>query len=567
MALDSYRRKRDFARTPEPSGAEDDPADSIHGSEGPVFVVQKHDASQLHYDFRLEIEGVLKSWAVPKGPVPDPSIKRLAMEVEDHPLSYGSFEGIIPEGEYGGGTVMLWDRGTWVPAGDPAKAYRDGRLEFELRGEKLRGSWLLVRTGRNRRGKAKWLLFKRSDDEARPGSGDALLEERALSVASGRSLPEIARDRSRTWSSSEEDGGEDAEAGAGAPAPDPRDVEGARRADQPPDIAPQLATLVKAAPDGPDWLHEIKFDGYRVLCRVEGGAARLVTRNGKDWTDRFPRVARAAAAIRARALIDGEVVMLDRGGRSDFQALQNAQGSSSESMFLYAFDLPWLDGWDLRRVPLERRKELLAELLEGGPAVIRYSEHVRGTGPAFHETACARGLEGIISKRVDAPYSGGRGRSWVKVKCLRRQEFVVVGWTDPSGSREGLGSLLLATNDAAGRLRYAGRVGTGFTRATLADLTRKLAPLERKTSPVSDPPRGAQARGVHWVRPKLIAEVAFTEWTHDDVIRHPAFHGLREDKERDEIVRERERTVPEPKKKRAPEEGPTRGVKRGVRDR
>ncbi len=540
MDIETYRAKRDFRRTPEPSGKE---ASARVSAEKLSFVVQKHDASHLHYDFRLELDGVLKSWAVPKGPVPDPAVKRLAMEVEDHPLSYGEFEGVIPEDEYGGGTVMLWDSGTWTPAGDPAEGYRSGRLEFELHGEKLRGAWNLIRTGQDRRGRAKWLLFKRSDAHARRGSGDALLEEEPASVASGRSLEEIASVRRRIWSAAE--GGATGAAPAAGRRPDPSGLDGARRAAKPPDLAPQLATLVDEVPAGGEWLHEIKHDGYRVLCHTGPEGVRLVTRNGKDWSDRFPRVARAAAGIAAPAVIDGEVVVLDEDGHSDFQALQNAQGTSPESMFLYAFDLLWLDGWELRRMPLERRKGLLAELLGDASGVVRYSDHVRGAGEDFFAAACERGLEGIISKRADSAYSAGRGRSWVKVKCGRRQEFVVVGWTDPSGSRVGLGSLVLAVNDDDGRLVYAGRVGTGFTTDTLRELSTRLAPLERKTPPVVDPPRGAKARGIHWVTPRLVAEVAFSEWTADGVVRHPSFQGLREDKEPDRIVREAAHDAPE----------------------
>jgi len=549
MSLDTYRKKRDFRKTPEPTGGKAS-ADALR------FVIQKHDASHLHYDFRLELDGVLKSWAVPKGPVPDPSVKRLAMQVEDHPIDYGDFEGTIPKGEYGGGTVMLWDRGTWEPIGDPHKGLRKGRLDFELHGEKLNGRWTMVRSG-GEPDKPKWLLFKRTDEHARD-DGDALLEEASRSVATGRSLAEIAGADDRVWSGRKKGGGR--KAAKQKPRLDASDVEGTKSTKSMPKAKAQLATLVDAAPDGEDWLHEIKFDGYRLLVRIEGGKAQLLTRNDKDWTDRFPRIARALSALPAEgALIDGEAVILDEAGRSDFQALQNAQGESGRTdMFFFAFDLLWLNGVDLRRAPQLERKEMLRQVVEAAPAVVRYSDHVVGNGPAFHAQACETGLEGIISKRADAPYTGGRGKSWLKVKCLQRQEFVVIGWTEPEGSRTGLGSLVLAVHDGDGGnrgnrgngggrppLRYAGRVGTGFTQETLRDLAERLEPLARKTPPVEGAPKSARGRRVHWVEPELVAEVEFTEWTGDGVVRHPSFKGLREDKREEEVVREEPRGTPD----------------------
>jgi len=555
--LARYRRRRDFARTPEPVGRE-----RSTRRDGASFVVQKHRASHLHYDLRLEWDGVLLSWAIPKGPVPDPEVRRLAIRTEDHPLEYGGFEGVIPEGEYGGGTVMVWDRGQWTPEGDPGAGLAKGHLDFGLAGEKLTGRWTLVRTrgdggpdaggeGGAAGAKEQWLLIKRSGPDARPGSGDALLEERPLSVLSGRSMDEIAEDRQRVWSSQSPGGGPAAHGASEASGtPDPSRAPGARKAalpERPP--PPQLATLVKAPPHGDDWLHEIKLDGYRLLCRLgpgakggDAGRVRLITRGGQDWTRRFGRIARALSTLPVDgALLDGEAVVLGASGRSDFQALQNAMDSGERTdLFFFAFDLLHLDGWDLGRTPLEERKALLEELLLGAPSVLRYSGHVVGGGAAFHREACRMGLEGVISKRAGSPSLPGRGRDWVKVKCLRRQEFVVVGWTEPEGARSALGSLVLGVHDEGGRLIYAGRVGTGFTARTLGQLRQRLEPLARKTPPVRGAPRSARGRVVHWVSPTLVAEVAFTEWTSDGAVRHPSFQGLREDKDPREVVRERE---------------------------
>lgn len=544
--LDTYRNMRDFRATPEPSGGR-----AATRDDGLSFVVQKHDASRLHYDFRLEWHGVLLSWAVPKGPVPDPSVKRLAIRTEDHPIDYGGFEGVIPREQYGGGTVMLWDRGTWIPEGRVDADLEKGHLDFTLHGEKLSGRWSLIRTGAEGK-KERWLLFKRRDDEARPDSGDALLGERELSVASGRSMGEIAADRLRIWRGRGEGGGTDAArpASGGAGRVDASTLPGARAAPLPDAVMPQLATLVNAAPDSQHWLHEIKLDGYRLLCRIGEARpgerdVRLLTRKGNDWTERFPRIARAAGELPvADALLDGEAVVLDRQGKSDFQALQQALGTTGRGdLFFYAFDLLHLDGYDITRSPLSARKAALEWLMERATAVIRYSDHVTGRGPGFLAEACRMGLEGIISKRAGAPYSAGRGKDWLKLKCLERQEFVVVGWTEPSGSRTGLGALVLGVHED-GALVYAGRVGTGFTMRMAERLRARLEPLGRKTAPVKRAPGGARGREIHWVRPELVAEVQFMEWTADGVIRHPSFQGLREDKAPWDIVRERKEEVP-----------------------
>lgn len=540
MALQEYKRKRDFRKTPEPAGKA--PRKKPKKS-GPSFVIQKHDATRLHYDFRLEMEGVLRSWAVPKGPSLDPAEKRLAVHVEDHPIEYGDFEGIIPEGQYGGGTVLLWDRGIWHPDGDPVKAYQKGHIKFRLEGEKLHGGWHLVRLQGDRAGnnKENWLLFKDKDEKARPGSGDAVVEEHPESVESGLSLEEVAANPERVWQSKPK--GKAKKLRPARPAVDPSTLPSARKGKLPTTVAPQLATLVSGPPRGDEWIHELKFDGYRVFCKLVAKDVRVITRNGKDWTDRFASIAAAVAKIPVSdAVLDGEVAVLLPDGTTSFQALQKTLSNDGRKsgLVFFAFDLLSLDGYDLRAVPLLQRKEALAKLLQvgiGEDGTLRYSDHVQGGGEEFYRHACGYGLEGIISKRIDVPYRSGRGGDWVKVKCLKRQELVIVGFTDPEGSRSGLGALLLAVNEG-GELVNAGKVGTGFDTRTLVDLRKRLDKLERKTPAFKNPPRGAEARCSHWVEPKLVAEVAFAEWTDEGILRHPTFQGLREDKSPDEIVRE-----------------------------
>ena len=542
MALETYRKKRNFHATPEPRGRA-----VRRRSRDLSFVIQKHRASRLHYDFRLELNGVLLSWAVPKGPSLDPGVKRLAMHVEDHPIEYGEFEGVIPPKQYGSGTVLLWDRGTWKPREDPATGYRKGRLKFELNGKKLRGGWMLVRSGGrkyNGDGDKAWLLFKERDQYARPADEASIVDDEPASVASGRTLEEIARDADRVWQSSKSVAA-NVKAGAirrrkARPRAQASSVRGARAAPSPEFIEPQLATLVKESPAGDDWVHEIKLDGYRMICRLEHGKVRMYSRNRNEWTSKFPGIAEALARLPVEsAWIDGEVVVLQKNGVSSFQALQNALSARpAANLHFYAFDLPYLDGHDLRQAPLVERKRLLERLLAGAPAALHYSPHVQGQGREFYEQGCRLKLEGVIAKRADAPYLSGRGRAWVKVKCIQRQEMVIGGYTDPEGARTGLGALLLGVYEPGGKLRYSGRVGTGFNEATLKDLRRRLEKLEQDTAPFHNPPRGWEARGAHWVKPELVGEVAFTEWTHAGTLRHPSFQGLRLDKKPREVVRE-----------------------------
>ena len=540
MGLQSYNQKRNFSVSPEPRGKK-------AKSGGSSFVIQKHAARRLHYDFRLEMEGVLKSWAVTRGPSLVPGEKRLAVHVEDHPLDYGGFEGTIPEGNYGAGAVLLWDRGIWEPIGDPQKAYRKGHMEFELKGEKLEGRWHLVRMANHDGEKREnWLLIKGEDEFAR-AEGDAdILEEMPQSVSSGRLIEELqgkkaqARTSRKTAPKSSPQATPSDKELNGSPSAEPVKLKGARKKAMPDFVEPQLATLVKSAPTGKRWLHEIKLDGYRLQARVEEGRVRLLTRAGLDWTHKFGKdiVAVLEKLPVSRALIDGEIVVNGGSGASDFSLLQQdlSEGRSDRFVF-FAFDLLYLNGADLTAVPLADRKKALQGLLDGAGEALRYSEHVTDEGGLVLKHACRLSLEGIISKVSDAPYRSGRGRDWVKSKCSARQEFVVAGYVPSSVSSKAIGSLVMGYYED-GKLRHAGRVGTGYSSKVAQSLFRQLDTLRVEKSPFDEKLTAVERKDAVFVKPELVAEVEFRGWTADSHIRHAAFRGLREDKQAKDIVRE-----------------------------
>ena len=517
LDIETYNRKRDFSKTGEPRGRK------LKGK-GDSFVVQKHDASRLHWDFRLELDGVLKSWAVPKGPSLDPDEKRLAMRTEDHPLDYGDFEGTIPKGEYGGGTVMLWDQGRWIPepSKDPRKTIEEGHLHFTLEGDRMKGEWVMFRLKPRPGEKAEpWMLKKVTDEYADAGDGDALVDNCMTSVATGRTMAEIATGE-HEWRSNRggKKGGRVKRTASSAP---------------PPFQEPQLATLVDEVPTGNSWIHEYKYDGYRLLLAVGDGVATAWTRNGKDWSDKFKSLVKAAARLPAGCLLDGEAVALDAKGKPNFQLLQSTlKDPKGANLAFYAFDLLVDRGEDVKRLPNIERKERLASLLHGAASPIIYGDHVVGRGEALFNEVCKQGGEGIVSKRAAAPYRGTRTRDWLKVKCIQRQEFVVIGWSE-SDKRIGFRSLLLAAKDR-GKLTYVGKVGTGFTASLIEDLVEKMQPLAVVKAPLEVP--RADRKGAHWIKPELVAEIAFSEFTDDGILRHPSFIGLREDKPASKVVRE-----------------------------
>ncbi|CAI8909996.1 DNA ligase D [Pseudomonas brassicacearum] len=534
--LDDYNRMRNFAATPEPAAKRSrKSAKTAHALQ---FCIQKHDASRLHYDFRLELDGALKSWAVPKGPSLDPKAKRLAVHVEDHPLDYATFEGNIPEGHYGAGDVIVWDRGVWIPQDDPYEAYEKGRLKFELQGEKLSGLWNLVRT--HMPGKQEqWFLIKHQDQAARPESEYDVVQAEPNSVLSDRTL--VPKRRGKAAAAKAVKQPEKAVQAKSPRGAAKTTLSGAVAGPLPDTLKPELATLVESAPDG-EWLYEIKFDGYRVMARIEHGDVRLLTRNGHDWTHKLPRQAEALAELGLEsAWLDGEMVVANDQGVPDFQALQNAfEAGSSGKIAYYLFDMPYLNGMDLRKVPVQERRAALAAVLEPNESpLLRFSDAFEETPEALLNSACQMQMEGLIGKRIGSAYVSRRSNDWIKLKCKNRQEFVVVGFSDPKGARSAFGALLLGLHDAdSGQLRYAGKVGTGFNETTLKSIYQQLLPLETKKAAVVNPPSGYEAKGVHWLEPTLLAEVAFAEMTKDGSVRHAVFHGLRNDKPAKDITQE-----------------------------
>lgn len=546
----TYRAKRDFAATPEPAPA------ARRGGKRLRFVVQKHDARRLHWDFRLELDGVLLSWAVPKGPSLDPADKRLAVRVEDHPLDYADFHGTIPAGNYGAGTVAIWDAGTWAPLGDPAADLAAGELKFSLRGARLAGGFVLVRMKpRGRETAENWLLIKEHDAAEQPGADAAALEARPgpkPKKVPEKAKPAPVRRAEAAAAPLARPGTVTAPKPEAAPRKPPADAPaaGAIQGVLPDSQKPMLATLVEEPPAGPEWLSEVKFDGYRLLVRKHGRDVRLITRNGLDWSAKLPEVVRAVARLKPdKLLLDGELVALRPDGLSSFAALQAAlaRGGDRKGLFLYLFDLLHLDGWDLRPSRLADRKAALKPL-DAWRGALRYSDHLEGETPRIRRQACAMGLEGILCKRADSPYRATRGRDWVKVKCQGRDEFIILGWTPPAGARQGLGALHLGFHDETGALHYIGGVGTGFSDQELALLRRRLGRL------ASTPPEGMLLAGdppdpaINWVRPELVGEVQYIGWTGFGRLRHATWLGLRADKVPEEVVRD----IPHPEEARMP---------------
>lgn len=525
--LHFYRKKRNFSLTIEPSGA---PVPESRPVEGARFVVQKHAASRLHYDFRLELGGVLVSWAVPKGPSLDPADKRMAIHVEDHPLAYADFEGTIPPKQYGAGTVIVWDRGRWAPQGDPGEALARGKLVFELHGQKLKGLWELVKIAKPGDRQEPWILFKKRDHFARPRAEFDVISALPDSVVSAPIAPPNAEAEPASEAEAEE-------------------------AELPIRMPPQLATLASGAPPVGRWLYEIKFDGYRLLCRIERGQARLLTRGGHDWSKKMPGlVAELEALGLDSAWLDGEIVVLDSAGLPNFNALQKSfeRAASAQPIDYFLFDAPYLEGRDLRRLPLARRRAALESILGRGAGThLRLSQGFTEEPNSLLHSACRMGLEGVIAKHLDSPYFNGRTDTWLKFKCRQRQEFVICGYTDRSDGSAQVGSLILGVHEPSGQWVSVGSVGTGWSSAEAASLKKKLTKLETAAPPFervpkTGPRKRRPANTERWVEPKLVAEVEFAETTPDGQVRHATYLGLRDDKAADEVRRERARATESP---------------------
>ncbi len=549
--LERYREMRDFSKTAEPSGKEHAASTAKTGSL--PFVIQKHAATRLHYDFRLGLHGVLKSWAVTKGPSYVPGDKRLAVQVEDHPMEYGGFEGTIPKGQYGGGTVMLWDEGTWEPLGDADASLAKGNLKFILHGKKLQGKWVLVRMGGKAANEAKpnWLLIKEHDEYEQTAQDEPIVEKEPDSVLTHRDMEAIARDGDHVWQSNRpETSSGDKKGVPFAPA----ELPGKKEA-LPAFIAPQLASEAAVPPVGPHWVHELKLDGYRIQAHIDkSGKIRLFTRSGLEWTSRMPLIVRELGRLQVEgAVLDGEVVVLDADGQSSFAKLQAAfDEGASYPLTYFVFDLLHLNGHNLRHEPLAVRKGILEQMLNSlaEHEVIRYGQHIETEGKPIFDEACRLGAEGIVSKRSDSAYSSGRSKSWLKIKCDRRQEFVIGGFTKPANGTDGIGALVLGYYEGK-KLIYAGRTGTGFTQANGRKLRQQLEAMRQSKMPFVDVPPAA-AKGAIWIRPELVAEVQFSTWTADKLVRQASFKGLREDKKAADVRRE----VPDPSLAPKPEREP-----------
>lgn len=546
MSLSDYNRKRRFDKTSEPKGKAD------AAPAGRQFVIQLHAARRLHVDLRLELDGVLKSWAVPKGISLDPAERRLAVHVEDHPMEYATFEGMIPEGQYGAGSVIVWDNGDWEPIGDAQASYAAGKLKFRLRGQKLQGAWMLVRMRPRPEDRGdNWLLIKERDEFAVPGERGEIVRDRPESVLSGRTLAEVSAG---------------VEAGPSRESADAADgilallrrTPGAQNANLPAAIDPALGRLATEPPVGDGWLHEIKLDGYRLLAWLEHGKAQLRTRQGNDWTHRFPEIAAAIERLPVNlAVLDGEICAVSPEGVSSISALQQAHKRGTASLIYYIFDVLHLEGFDLRQVDQETRKEILRKLLaQARNSRLRYVDHVIGDGASFLDRCRRLGLEGIMSKRRKASYRSGRSDNWLKIKCVQREPFVIGGYTTATGVSR-MRALIVGYHDERGRLVYAGRVGSGFTEQMAADLQRRLSALERPDSPFADPVPKESGRIFHWARPVIVAQVRYAGWTPEGILWHPTFEALREDADPADIIRESP-IEPVPAEAEAPPPPPSR---------